>query len=561
MKAYTLLKNFAENKICRGLQWLILVLLGYLFALPFSLPAIGILSYVLAIPVLLLLFYRATTNTGRLRRYYGEGVAFFWGYHFGGFYWFYVMYPMDYVGLSKGESILFLFAAMVLLPLMLAAFYGIVFLLTGAIARILPQKGKPVLLPFVTASLFTLICFWQTKTELVIPFVRLAVTQAKFPVLAQSASLFGSTWLDFILIAVNGLFAAVLLGLFSGEYSLRKKTLRSVLPAILAFGIFLSNLLLGTALYAMPEKAGETVTAAALQGNLSSSKPTALSTRYTTYATLTRQAAKDGASMVLWPETALVTDLSNDNEYQRKLSSLAKELGVTIALGAPDFIEGGGAYNCIYLFNPDGTLCQTQYRKQHLVPFGEYVPYKDAILTVFPFMGGVASSLPSFVPAEKTTVITNGSTVYGGMICFDSIYPDVARAGVRAGAEVLFLPTNDSWFFDSAATEMHLAHARLRAIESGCYVVRAGHTGISAVITPKGECKAEVAPLEQGYALADVTLLEGETFYAKTGDWFMILVGVYALFFPALALGKFICRKGKKQQNKNQWLSHSINKL
>ena len=120
---------------------------------------------------------------------------------------------------------------------------------------------------------------------------------------------------------------------------------------------------------------------------------------------------------------------------------------------------------------------------------------------------------------------------------------------MRDGAELICLPTNDSWFLDSAAAYMHHAQARLRAIESGRYIVRAADTGISSVIAPDGSVEAELAPLTEGVSIATVYPTTARTLYSYIGNTFvyLLLTALTVLFFHRVWL-----KYQKKKESENE---------
>ena len=126
----------------------------------------------------------------------------------------------------------------------------------------------------------------------------------------------------------------------------------------------------------------------------------------------------------------------------------------------------------------------------------------------------------------------------GSLICFDSIYETLSLESVSEGAEVIFLATNDSWFTYSAALEMHNAQAQIRAVETGRYVVRAANTGISSVITPKGEVTDSLGALKAGFVIDDICPTNSRTLYSYIGNAFVYIV--ILLIFATVFCDKFI---------------------
>ena len=119
---------------------------------------------------------------------------------------------------------------------------------------------------------------------------------------------------------------------------------------------------------------------------------------------------------------------------------------------------------------------------------------------------------------EESVVIDGEKGKIGCAVCFDSIYEKVVWDSVNNGAELIAVSTNDSWFSDSAALSMHNAQSRLRAIESGRYVVRAANTGISSIIDPMGNVNENLGAMERGYIISDVQMRNDTTLYSLIGN-------------------------------------------
>lgn len=238
------------------------------------------------------------------------------------------------------------------------------------------------------------------------------------------------------------------------------------------------------------------LTAAVIQGNISSTDKWAEDSAFHSvnlYVELTVQCVEEsGADIVVWPETVIPLYLRESSFGKNKISQAASQTGATILVGtfdrvydedADDFLE----YNAILIFYPDGTIGQTSYYKRRPVPFGETLPMADFIELFLPMLLDLnLFSEPISAGADSNLFETEYGKV-GSLICFDSIYETLTLDSVRDGARVISLSTNDSWFHDSAAVWQHNAHASMRAIESGRYIIRAANTGVSSVITPEGK--------------------------------------------------------------------------
>ena len=245
---------------------------------------------------------------------------------------------------------------------------------------------------------------------------------------------------------------------------------------------------------------------------------------------------KEHPALVLWPETAL--------PFYPQRSSLTNELlvftartGVPLLSGAPWFEEDEGApnnvrlYNSVALFTPDGRFAAT-YFKSHLVPFGEYVPLQDYLPFIAPLVEAVgdfrAGRVEKPVPWDKARI--------GVLICYESVFPDMARAWVNAGANVLVNLTNDAWYGRSSAPRHSLAMAVLRAVETGRGLARAANTGYSVFIDAKGKLR-QLSPLFTPWAAADdVALHDTRTFFVRFGYLFAPVCLFLALSVLVLAV-------------------------
>jgi apolipoprotein N-acyltransferase len=163
-------------------------------------------------------------------------------------------------------------------------------------------------------------------------------------------------------------------------------------------------------------------------------------------------------------------------------------------------------------------MSEETYKKQRPVPFGEYVPMAWLFEAVLPSLTEISMLERNTTAGESSALLKTGNETLGGLICFDSIYPALARKSAKDGAEIFLLSTDDSWFDGSFGKSLHFRHATLRAAENGRTVVRTGNTGLSGVIDAKGRV-LETVPLDtEGYAIADVTLTSHKTLYTHMGD-------------------------------------------
>jgi len=196
-------------------------------------------------------------------------------------------------------------------------------------------------------------------------------------------------------------------------------------------------------------------------------------------------------------------------------------------------------HNSAYLVRPDAPISRAdRYDKNHLVPFGEYVPVRALLWLLqraVPFAKG-------FTPGGRHNLIQLGDTRFGVLICFESVFPDISRAYVAPpegpGADFLINISNDGWFKGGHELDQHLAICAFRAVEFRTGIIRSVNSGISAIINPAGRIQTIVrdasgrAKLAEGVAIGRVPLRQGLTFYARHGD----TLAVPCFLFAGLAL-------------------------
>ncbi len=512
----------------------ILLVLGMIASLPVSFSSLSALAFVLMIPALFLFFgtwMQAEQKRSFLTEYL-DGFVFLFGFFIVTFHWLLYLWPLDFVdGMTRAGAFGVIAAGCLGLPLLQAAGFAFLFPILSRAARTRTVRRFPILLPFLFAAGWVVFAYTQTLTWAGVPWgAQLALSQQSSLLVLSSASLFGSYFVTFVIAAVNGLLTLALLSLLSGKGRLAK------MAVILSASVFLLNFALSAAVYYLPRQEGKEIKVAVLQGNFSSAeKWTGTQEMPDTYIDLAREAAEDGAELVVWPETAIPYNLAGDSYTVAALRRLVKETGSTQIVGAFSYEYGAEGerirYNSLLLFRPDGTLSDVLYHKRHLVPFGEYVPMERVIRTCLPFLSDLEmlSDGSTLTPGKSPSLFEEEWGKIGGLVCFDSLYPSLARDSVRAGAEILVLGTNDSWFFDSAAVYQHNGQAILRAVENGRAVVRAANTGISSIISSRGEVVAEIEPLVRGQATVTVTLSSQNTLYTEIGDVFVLVCQVFFL--------------------------------
>jgi apolipoprotein N-acyltransferase len=178
-------------------------------------------------------------------------------------------------------------------------------------------------------------------------------------------------------------------------------------------------------------------------------------------------------------------------------------------------------YNAAFLFDVRGDPLQ-RYVKRQLVPFSEWLPWR--FLRIMEINFGQAD----FTPGRRATPLRCGGHAAGVLICIEAIFPQLARATVREGADLLVNITNDVWFGDTAAPYEHAAMARTRAVELRRPLVRCANTGVSMIVDRAGRVSRRLGMSERGEIRALVHPERTMTLYARFGDW-VVAVAAFVL--------------------------------
>jgi len=259
--------------------------------------------------------------------------------------------------------------------------------------------------------------------------------------------------------------------------------------------------------------AGEPVRVALLQGNLPQLiKWTREGQRQAidTYLSMTQDVKKD-VDLVIWPEAALPMFEDQAAPYlDRARASLPT--GTDLLTGILQRDDNGLYYNSVV---GRGDV-EGEYRKAHLVPFGEYLPLDNLLRGVIAFFDLPA---PTMTPGpDDQAPIQVGELTIGNAICYEIIYADLVVSRAR-DAEILLTISNDTWFGASIGPLQHLQMARLRALENGRPVVRATSNGVTAFIDSQGRVTARAPQFEAAILVGDVTPMQGLTPFTLTGSW------------------------------------------
>jgi apolipoprotein N-acyltransferase len=259
--------------------------------------------------------------------------------------------------------------------------------------------------------------------------------------------------------------------------------------------------------------------------NLTDWDPAASLRNYQKVLAYARAACQPGTLVVLPESATWPYSFEHDPNVHGDLAGLGKR-GCTVIFNS-DHDAGSYLYNSAYLLAPGGAVAR--YDKRHLVPFGEYVPFRG----VFSFVDKLAREAGEFRPGEGAHLLPWGDERLGMAICYEVVFPAEVADLVQAGATVLVTITNDAWYGDTAAPWQHFRAARFRAAETRRPLLRAAITGVSALVAPDGSVRQEIGPFEEGVIRGRVLGEREMTPYARR-PW---LVPAVATVLALAALG------------------------
>jgi apolipoprotein N-acyltransferase len=341
----------------------------------------------------------------------------------------------------------------------------------------------------------------------------------------QIADTLGAYGVSFLIMLVN---AAVFFGYlcfrkydWKGHGISRRFVVLSLAASLLLVGF---NGLYGSWKLAVVDRALESAPAkrvTVVQGNISQTEkwdPAFQVSTVETYLRLSRTGQDAKPDLIVWPETALPFYFENNVPLTLRVRKGMADIEAQFVVGSPSFarrINRIDYYNSAYLLGPDGST-QGKYNKSHLVPFGEYVPFKKWL----PFLGKIVAHVGDFDRGNIGDTVAWGKDKLGILICYELIFPYISRAMVKNGATVLINITNDAWYGRSSAPYQHFSFAVFRAVENRRAMIRSANTGISGFVDPAGRILAATPLFEEAAATRNVPLLSGLTFYTRYGDVF-----------------------------------------
>ena len=498
-------------------------LTGLLYPLAFMIPYLGILAWVLLIPLFWSIVKRTPGDAFKLGLLSGTIANFI------GTYWL-VGTLTRFGGFPIPGSFVFI--------LFLSAYAGLAFGLFSYITTRLGLFRKPGAL-----SVLLIASIW-TSIEYLFPFLfpyGITNSQAPFLAIIQMYDLFGIYALSFVIVVMNVTLLRIV----------KRFTLNAILPApelILSFALIFLALSYGY--FRIFQVEGEINNAPKLkvgmvQANFDFLAKTENQEKIVTDKHKEMSEDLEEVDLIIWPETSIQAWFSNESNYLM----VRDELGVPEMEGKY-FIVGGMSftpkdpeaevitdeniikYNTAFLTDSNGIILN-RYHKIKLLLFGEYLPFAE----YFPAIKQVSPATGDFTPGDELDlfVIPEKGAKIAPIICYEDIIPSFSRQFVDNGANLIVNITNDAWFGKTIAPYQHLLISIPRAVETRKYLLRSTNTGISAIIDPVGRVVAETGNFVQTNLQGEVALMNGpKTLYTRIGDVFPLATLVFWVGFVAV---------------------------
>lgn len=528
---------------------------GLLLALAFSTHSTGWLVWVAMAPWLMILFKQPPT----LRTYAFFSWIFGMGFYIGVIHWLKELHPLTWLpGVTTPMSLAIAYGGILGIALVVSLWivlFGVI------LAWLKPTGYRQMVYP---ALLWMLMEYAQALGEVSLPWARLAVSQYQNLWLLQILPHTGQLVIAGLIVLFNAALAHFLLAFTPDRQArpywhypgFRALAATSFLIALnLAYGY--SRLAEAPALPEIgledrtPDDRASKIRVGVAQGNIPQGQKWSTAEEFwknvsqteTIYKQLSQEAKASfpdqQMDLLVWPESAIPVQPRLFPRIAESFSEVGKGLNTYFLTGSFDLPEADvpaamagqhtSSYNGAVLVNPAGELKQWYYKRQR-VPFGEFFPYRTALEKI-PLLGPLINMInpmkSDVLASYQVNLLETPFAQIGTLICFESVYPEVARASVKAGATLLVIVSNDGWYRDAIALYQHLGHGVLRAIENNRYVVRAGNTGISAFIDSYGQIHTQTSALERTYLAHSVPRSElrtNLTLYTRWGDWPLWLV-------------------------------------
>jgi apolipoprotein N-acyltransferase len=418
-------------------------------------------------------------------------------------------------------------------------------------AEILSQKF-PRLKIFIYPSIWIIIDYIQSIGFLAFPWTYIGYSQYPFTSFIQMASVTGILGVNFLMVMFNVVSSEYIRGFNNGFAGVRDIFKNSYFSRLALIVIFISAVTVsGYIRLIKNEDAGDgkKLKVALVQSCISPWEHWRKNKfKYLSELTYyTQEALKENPDFVIWSESATLELISyragkgDSDRFDRQLLEFVKENGKPLLTGEIGIIEknenGKIKYypqNNALLVSGEGEVVKSS-PKLILVPFGEWFPYEKWFVPVKKLVESFGGS--DFVPGSRPELFEIQGLKFGSLICYEGIFYRLCREYRNMGADFLVNITNDGWTDTFNGHYQHYAASIFRSVENGIWVVRAGNTGVTTIINPKGRAAKSIPILKKGYLTGEIDTSENlKTFYMKYGD-LILIISFLLVFALAVKLG------------------------
>ncbi|MDJ0912399.1 MAG: apolipoprotein N-acyltransferase [Desulfobacterales bacterium] len=376
------------------------------------------------------------------------------------------------------------------------------------------------------------------------PWELLGYSQYKILPLIQLADITGVYGISFLIVLTNAaIFVFLLYGSGADWQSMPIKRELALTSLLLCIVLLVATIMYGRQRITAVDtgiQTAPTIRASVVQGNIEQGikwDPAFQLSTVQKHLRLSLATQKDQPDLVVWPETATSFYFPYDQGLTNLVQRGIVETGSDFLIGSPSFERRADRvkyYNSAYLVDLNGQI-QGKYDKAHLVPFGEYVPFKKWL----PFLGKIVAQVGDFYPGPKGQTIAWRDAHLGVLICYEGIFPYLARAQARNQATLLIIITNDAWYGRSSAPYQHFSMAVFRAVETRRALIRSANTGISGFIDPAGRILQTTPLFEEKIVTQQLPLLQVASIYTRYGDFLAIFCLIISLGLAFMGIKRY----------------------
>lgn len=475
-------------------------------------PESGWLAWVALVPLLLAL-QKTTSSKQSMRLGWVYGLA----HYLITLYWV-VIALHRYGDVSLWASIL----ALLLLVFLMAAFPAAVCLAASPLAR---RFSWTVVFPLTWTAFEFLRNYFPCGGY---PWAGLAYSQHSFLTLLQVLDVTGVYGLVFLIVMGNAVVADCVVRGFRAQT--HRKT--SFAPTAGFILLFVAAVTYGHFRLTSVRKmfaGAPSLKVAVVQGNIPQEEKwlkEKIEEIIARHVAWTKKAAEAAPDLIFWPEAAFPAVLPPEVTGIAELKDLKTDLlmgvvrydGVIPEIWPPKEGDSFRLYNSAVLLKPEGEI-EDRYDKVHLVPIGEYIPFEGWL----PFLHEIVDAMGTFTSGDGFRLLGLEGKRFGVTICYEDLFPEIARAFTRQGADFLVNLTNDGWYNRSSVIFQHFDFSRFRAVETRLSMIRSTNTGVTGLFSPTGEVLASLPPFEEGILEGSIPLKSrtwSPSFYTRYGDVF-----------------------------------------